>query len=96
MIVFDYHQLSSTIMCRLTRALSSEIKIFYLRNEARRANLNANKRIFKWELFWNKVYTVTGLLEGSVPSYAVQLSHASICYLERIFQDFHTSIQSTN
>ena len=31
---------------------------FQLKNEASRANLNKNKRIFKWRPFWNKVYTV--------------------------------------
>ena len=29
---------------------------FQLKNEASRANLNKNKRIFKWWPFWNKVY----------------------------------------
>ena len=29
---------------------------FKLKNEASRANLNKNKRIFKWRPFWNKVY----------------------------------------
>ena len=30
---------------------------FKLTNEAKRANLNKNKRIFKWRPFWNKVYS---------------------------------------
>ena len=31
---------------------------FKLKNETSRANLNTNKRIFKWRPFWNKVYAL--------------------------------------
>ena len=44
---------------KLARVAPSKINIllnFKLKNEASRANLNTNKRIFKWRPFWNKVY----------------------------------------
>ena len=31
---------------------------YFTLNEAWRANLNANKRILKWQAFWSKVYSV--------------------------------------
>ena len=48
-------------LCGYKLALVASFKIkfllnFKLKNEASRANLNKNKRIFKWRPFWNKVY----------------------------------------
>ena len=48
-------------LCAFKLALVASFKInillnFKLKNEASRANLNKNKRIFKWRPFWNKVY----------------------------------------
>ena len=34
----------------------SPFKKHFTLNEARRAYLNANKRMVEWELFWNKAY----------------------------------------
>ena len=49
-------------LCGHKLALAASFKInillnFKLKNEASRAYLNKNKRIFKWWPFWNKVYT---------------------------------------
>ena len=41
---------------KLALVASFKIKHFKLKNEASRANLNKNKKIFKWRPFWNKVY----------------------------------------
>ena len=41
---------------KLALVASFKMKYFKLKNEASRANLNKNKRIFKWQPFWNKVY----------------------------------------
>ena len=40
----------------LPRSRQNILLNFKLKNEASRANLNKNKRIFKWRPFWNKVY----------------------------------------
>ena len=50
-------------LCRYKLALVASFKIKYsmnfkLKNEASRAYLNKNKRIFKWRPFWNKVYSL--------------------------------------
>ena len=57
-------------LCAYKLALIASFKInillnFKLKNEASRANLNKNKRIFKWRPFWNKVYSV-GVFFGKV------------------------------
>ena len=38
---------------------------FQLKNEASRANLNKNKRIFKRRPFWNKVYSFCSFKSNS-------------------------------
>ena len=40
-----------------------EAKEYFILNETRRANLNANKRILTWKPFWTKVYTTATNLQ---------------------------------
>ena len=40
----------------MPRSLAENSKKYFALNEALRSNLNKNKRIPKWQPFWNKVY----------------------------------------
>ena len=52
------HFLQTSKRCCLVSSSQNILLNFKLKNEASRAYLNKNKRIFKWRPFWNKVYWV--------------------------------------
>ena len=58
---------------------------FQLKNEASRANLNKNERIFKWRPFWNELY-LTQLCE----SLCNKVTQLFVSYsVESVFKAIH-------
>ena len=61
---------------RHTRSSRRNSKENFPLNEATRANLQVNRRILKWQPFWNKVYAYTLVKTSPEPSISALAMHA--------------------